>query len=59
MSVHNYFFYYENEMPWKIPYKIKGKNVLVKRGKKWVVLKKCLSKRDAIHLLRELTDGKA
>ena len=35
-------------------YRIKGKNVLVKQGKKWKVLKKCLSKREAIQLLREL-----
>jgi hypothetical protein len=35
-------------------YRIKKKNVLVRQGKKWKVLKKCLSKRDAIQLLREL-----
>ena len=35
-------------------YRIKGHNVLVKQGKKWKVLKKCRSKREAIQLLREL-----
>lgn len=35
-------------------YRVKKKNVLVRQGKKWNVLKKCLSKREAIALLREL-----
>ena len=35
-------------------YRIKRSSVLVRQGKKWRVLKKCLSKKEAINLLREL-----
>ena len=35
-------------------YRIKGKILLVRQGKKWRVLKKCRSKREAINLLNEI-----
>ena len=54
MSTHNYFFYFRKEMPWKMPYKIKGRTVLVKKGKKWRVLKKHPTKAKAIAHLRAL-----
>ena len=41
-------------MPWKMPYKIKGRTVLVKKGKKWRVLKKHKSKKEAIAHLSAL-----
>jgi len=37
-----------------MPYKIKGRTVLVKKGKKWLVLKKHPTKRAAIAHLRAL-----
>ena len=40
-------------------HKIKGRNVLVKRGQKWTVLKKHPSKKEAIAHLRALDDEKA
>jgi len=54
MGTHNYFFYFRKEMPWKMPYKIKGRTVLVKKGKKWRVLKKHKSKKEAIAHLSAL-----
>ena len=55
-ETHNYFFGGLPEMPWKVdmPYKVKGHSVLVKRGKKWRVLKKHKTKREAIAHLRAL-----
>ena len=37
-----------------MPYRIKGNSVLVKKGKKWRVLKKHSTKREAIAHLRAL-----
>ena len=37
-----------------MPYKLKGRSVLVKRGKKWIVLKKHTTKAKAIAHLRAL-----
>ena len=58
MTTHNCFFYQSKEMPWKtnrdMPYKIEGTSVLVRKGKKWTVLKKHPTKRKAIAHLRAL-----
>jgi len=37
-----------------MPYRIKGNSVLVKKGKKWTVLKKHKTKREAIAHLQAL-----
>jgi len=37
-----------------MPYKVKGRNVLVKKGKKWMVLKKHPTKAKAIAHLKAL-----
>ena len=37
-----------------MPYKIKGRSVLVKRDKKWIVLKRHPTKKEAIAHLRVL-----